>query len=258
MESVLINEIEEVKKLKKRISEFLLGNANSIDSLMREKLDDFTIIKELPQSISIGGKRMLIGNFTIENEHEFFNKWARLIGLMSAEILNWELSAERRKELCEKMNFHLIANGKDMVEFLYRSKRFMKDLAKIIFGLLVKQQAYFQLQTGNRVNVEWKNKHWKFFWKNLDKETLIQIAYLIYFYNFDGVKKNLSLLVDRLNCRQLTEMYIYFWLQNMDGLTGKFLLAQAPSIDSVFNDDPNEWKKPTKKPSEADEVEEDE
>lgn len=211
----------------------------TIDTLMTQKVEDYELIQEQPLPVRIGKKTIFIGNFTLENETKFFDMWARLVSLLSAQILNWDLSVERKKELLEKNDFNLLADGSLMLEFIYRSRWYWKQLVKILGKLVLKQQAYFIDLTGSRVKNEWTNCSYGYFKRHITKETLIQICYLVYFFNFDGVKKNLRFLSEKLNMSRLTETYTYFWLKNCPGLTGKFVQARAPSVDSVWQDTPS-------------------
>ena len=68
-------------------------------------------------------------------------------------------------------------------------------------------------------------------------EILMQIIELIYLYNFDAEKKNFQILLRDKNTISLTETYMYNWLQNLPGVTGKFQLAlyQKPaSLDKEY------------------------
>jgi hypothetical protein len=110
----------------------------------------------------------------------------------------------------------------------------------LIGKTVLKQQAYYLDRDLTRKKGKWTNCSYGYFKRNITKETLIQICFLIYFYNFDSVKKNLRLIVEKMNMSSLLETSIPFWLQNTPGLHGKFLLARVPSCDYVFSDPPSD------------------
>ena len=224
----------------RRLVEETLLQKNSIDRLFRDQVEDFIIIKEQPMPIKIGAKTIFIGNFTLETEQKFFQKWAQIINLMVGRICNWRLMDERKKELNDKCSFFMLADGKTMNEFLMRDKWFCRQLMDVINETVLKQQAYYLNNAQERELISWKNCDWKYFKKNVSSMDLIQICYYIYLYNFDSVKKNAILLLDRMGMKALTETSIPGWLANMPGLTGRFLQSQAPNIDWSSNVKPND------------------
>lgn len=235
--------MEILKKIREKYNQFMLST-NSINRLLSDKLDDYYILQEQPIPINIGNKIIFIGSLNFENEHKFFYEWAKILSVLSAKIINLELITERQKELLEKCNFELLANGKYLMEFLWMDKKLYKDLCKLIKKTVLKQQQYIQIKD-NKELIKWTNCSYGYFKKWCTKEILIQICWLVYVYNFDSVKKNIKIIVEKMNIPQLEETYIPFWLQNLDGLTGQFLSAQAPKLDSVFSDLPNSEVKET-------------
>lgn len=235
-------------KIKKKYNEIMMGT-NSIAKLMTEKVEDMRIIKELPMNIDINGFTLYIGNFNLENERKFFRNWAAIVGTMCARITNMEVTTERKKDLIEKADFHTLANKEWMHEFLLMDKFLEKQICKLLRNTLIKQQQFIapnRDKSDKKKLITWRNANYKWWKKNIDSETLIQICALTYLYNFDAVKKNLQILAGRINIKQQMETYMYFWLQNWDGLTGKFLEAQAPSIDYAFRDKPRDNTDPQK------------
>ena len=225
----------ELHDLRKMVNETLLQK-NSIDRLFTDKVEDYILIKEQPMPIRIGKKTIFIGNFNIDTEIKFFEQWAQIISLMMGRICNWKLSEERKKELLAKNSFFMLAEGIIMKEFITRDKWFIKQIFKLIERTVLKQQAYFLNNVHERELINWTNCDIKYFRENVTSEELIQICYMIYLYNFDSVKKNAILFLDKMNMKALSETFIPFWLQNMPGLTGPFLRAQAPNIDWSFKD----------------------
>jgi len=229
--------MDTIKEYRKKFNEFALNrNAMTIDRLMTDKLDDYIILEEMPLPIQVGNKILLIGNFTFDTEHKFFHEWAMIISGLSMKIMNMEIAESRRRELLEKGNFDLLANGKWMLEFLLMDKWLKKQLCKLIDKTLLKQQRYYINKMGKEVKEKWQNCSSRYFNKHITKEALIQICYLIYFYNFDSQKKSMAVLMEKMNIKELAEMYIPFWLQNLGGLKGGFLNVRLPSIDSLPKD----------------------
>jgi hypothetical protein len=225
-----------IKKMREKVGDILAGSLN-IDKLMKDKVEDYILLEEQPMPIGIGERTIFVGNLTYNNEHLFFNKWAKLISLLGAKIVNMELAEERRKELLERASFNLLAEGKWMYEFLTMDKWLFKKLSKLIGKTILKQQAFYLNEDKMRKKLKWKNCSLRYFKKYITKEKIIQMCFLIYFYNFDSVKKNIQVLVEKMCMKSLAERYRYSWLANLGGATGKYLTAQAPSIESVWKDD---------------------
>jgi len=224
-----------LEDIREKYNKFML-NTKSIDTIMTKKVEEYIIIQEQPIPVFIGNKVIYVGNFTYDNEQLFFRKYGLLLGALAAKIINMELSDVRRKELLEKGNFELIANGKYMLEFLLMDNWLKKHICRILKKTLLKQSCYIMTKEGIREFKNWKNCSWKYFKKWITKEVIIQTCFLIYLYNFDAQKKSLKLVAEKMQLKELQESYIPFWLQNLAGLEGKFLLAQAPSINYVFRD----------------------
>ena len=233
-----------MNSVRKVMTDFMLQRP-SIDRLMTDKLDDFQLLEEPPLPIRIGSRTIYIGTLTLSNETEFFTQWAKLFTLMASQICNWNLSVEKKNELQAKCNFHLLANGSWIMEFIWRDKWINKNLVNLIGKTVLKQQAYYLDRDLMRKKGQWQNCSWGYFKRNITKETLIQICFLIYYFNFDSVKKNLRLIVEKMNMSSLLETSVPFWLQNMPGLSGKFLLARVPSPASIFDDEPNNSNPPS-------------
>ena len=233
------NEMENLSAVRKTVNDFLT-KGNTVDRLMTDKVDDYILIEEQPLPIAVGSKILLVGNLTLENETRFFREWAVFLSLLAARICNWELADEKKKELLEKCSFKLLADGSWMIEFLYRDAYLWKEMTRIIGKTMLRQQAYYLTGDKARKLARWSSFSFNYFKRNITKEKLIQIAFLIYLYNFDSVKKNLTLIMEKMNLTALSETYMPFWLQHTAGVGGKFLLAQVDSPASVFDDTQSE------------------
>ncbi len=225
-----------ITKMRDKVRDLLAGSKN-IDKLMKDKVEDYILLSEQPLPITIGNRTIFVGNFTFTNEHKFFNDWAEIISALGAKIVNMELAEERRKELLEKASFHLLAEGKWMYEFLSMDKWLFNKLCKLISKTILKQQAHYLTDERIRKKLKWKNCNLRYFKKHVEKEQIIQICFLVYFYNFDSVKKNVQVLVEKMSMAALVQTHMYSWLQNLGGATGTFQNAQVPSIESVWKDD---------------------
>jgi len=234
------------KKIVNSYKKFM-KNTNNIDRLMTDKLDDFVLLEEPPMPVQLGNKVIFVGTFNFKNEDKFFHQWAMILSAMSSRLINLELADERRKELMEQCNFDLLANGKYMLEFIWMDNWLKDKLCGMIGDTLLKQKFYIYNEVkGNLVMMKWKNCSYKYFRENMTSEKLIQICYLIYIYNFDSQKKSLRVLVDRLNMKHQEETYIPYWLENLAGLTGKFLTAPLPDIASYYKESQSKERTKTK------------
>lgn len=223
----------DLKAVRKLVNETLLQK-NSIDRLFTDKVEDYILIEEQPMPIRIGSRTIYVGNFTLETEKKFFQEWAKIISLLIARIVNRRLAEERKKELIDKASFFMLADGKILHEFFLMDDWLLKQMYRLIDRTVLKQQAYHLNNVHERELINWTNCDIKYFKKNVTMETLIQICYMVYLYNFDSVKKNAILLLEKTGMKDLMETYVPFWLQNMPGLTGKFLAALAPNIDFIL------------------------
>lgn len=226
---------ESMTKIRNKVNEILTGG-NNIDKLMKDKIEDYILIEEQSLPIQIGDRTIFVGNFTYKNEQKFFNRWAKIMSAMNARIVNFELAEERRKELLEKASFHLLAEGKWMLEFLMIDNWLFKQLCVLIDKYILRQQAYYLNNEQVRKKLKWKNCSRRYFEKYVTKEKLIQICFLIYFFNFDAEKKNIQVVLEKMCMKSLAETYMYSWLSGLGGTTGKYLAAQAPSTDYAFRD----------------------
>ena len=232
-----MDNLETQKNLIHKIRELVgktFDNQSGVSRLMRDKVEDYVILEEQPLPIKIGDKVLFVGNFTFETEIKFWKLWVQIMATLQAG----------------KYNFDLLASGSDLYKALQLQKGLFKQLCKLIHKTLVKQQWYYY-ETGKEKVIQWKNVSVRWVMKYMTTEKLLQICKLVYIYNFDAEKKNLQILLGATGSQELAEMYMYSWLQNLTGLTGKFLEAQALDIDYVFAD---LEKKQDKQPPKAEEV----
>jgi len=222
---------------REKVKQFLSAG-NNVESLIDKKVEDYILLEEQPMPIQVGDRTIYIGNFTYENEHKFFHQWAEIIGALQAKLMNMKLAEDRRKDLLIKGGFDLIANADVMMQFLMMDDWLFKKITRLLKKTLLKQQAYLRTQAGSRVKIKWENCTFRYFKKHITMEKLIQICWLIYFYNFDSVKKNASIMLEKMNLKALSGTFMYSWLRNLSGMTGEYLRAQAPSIDYAFRDKP--------------------
>ena len=186
-----------IADIREKINGFLLQR-NTIDRIMTDKIDDFIIIQEQPLPIQIGEKIILVGNFTFETEQKFFTEWMQIPAILAAKHLN------------KSIMFDMMADPVKFAAWLETDKYLFKALCKTLKHTLFKQQAYYLGPDGKRIKAQWNNCSWGYFKKNVTKEQLIQIVYLIYLYNFDSTKHNFGRLL-RQNGSPCTtgELYIF-------------------------------------------------
>jgi len=208
------------KKMREKISNLFLDQTKNIDTLMKNRVDDYILIEEQPLSIKIGDKYLFIGNFTIENNYKFWHLYGKLMSHLGIKFLN----------------FDILGSGTDLYEFIIIHKNWYKGMIKIIKKTLLKQQAYYLNEYKEREKINWKNMNWRYFKKRITIEKLMQICHLIYLYNFDAEKKNWQVIQGKWSIRELMQTYIYSWLQHSAGISGNFLLAQLPNLDYWHNE----------------------
>ena len=237
-------------KLRKKINDFILNHTLNIDKLMTDKVEDFKLLEEQPFPINIkgkdGGRIIFIGNFTLENNYKFWEIYGKLIANLNAKIMSIEIAEERRKELLNKVGFEMIGNGGILYEMINEFKFIYKGLVELISKTVLKQQAYYLNEHKERTKIKWKNCSYRYFKKWVTVEQLIEICYGVYLYNFDAEKKNLQIITKKMiteeTAKQAMENYMYFWLQNLGGLTGKFQLSQLTNVDYWDNEQQREIK----------------
>jgi hypothetical protein len=120
-------------------------------------------------------------------------------------------------------------------------------LCKLIHKTIIKQQAHYIPKAGeSRKERKWRNCSLRYFKKHITIEKLMQICMLVYLFNFEAEKKNLSVLLGKVvkgqGEKQAMETHMYSWLQNLAGLKGNFLLAQLPNTDYWYDESLRESK----------------
>lgn len=212
----------DLKEIRKKITKYLLG-LNNIDRLMTDKINDYILIEEPPLPIRIGNKTIYIGSFNLEQNNILWDEWLKLLAILG----------------CKQINFDLLDNAGELYKHIMINRIFQKELIRLIGKCILKgQQRYIEMNKYGKENIKtakWKNCSLKYFMKNVTVETLLQICKLVFKYNFDSEKKNLKILIPKVSQeegqRELMETYMYFWLQNLAGVTGEFQRSLYPAPD---------------------------
>lgn len=202
------------------VKEVLTPRSN-IDDLLENKVKDYELIEEMPMRVWIGKESILVGNFTLHNSHRFFNEYGRLMAHLGLKYVNFD---------------HL-GDGSELYMLCMKNRKWYKGMIRIIKRTILRQQGYLLDTVRRRQEVTWKNCSERYFVRHVSIESLLQIVKLVHLYNFDAEKKNFQILLGSLDTGPLTETYMYSWLRNLPGLTGKFQLAlyQKPeSLDSEY------------------------
>lgn len=204
----------------------LFKSRNSIDKLMQEKVDDFYLIEEAPVPIIIGGKLMFVGSLTMENMYVFIDMCARIFANIGVQLTS----------------FDILANSDEITKLTMINKKLRKNLMVLIKKSVLSNQDYYMNQIGpeNVEKVKLPKVSWRHFKKNITLPTLVQLLFLVYFFNFNSVKKNFRILAEKMEASNLTESYIYTWLANLDGLSGDFVKPQYQKSDFSASESPNE------------------
>lgn len=216
-----IQQVEEQKTImetaRKKIKQ-IMGVVPNIDSLMRDKVDEYILTEELPCPIRIGEKVIYVGNFNLGIDNTFFRDYTKIIGNLGLQVVNFEL----------------LKDGLELYKYLKIHKRLEKNLCRLIKNTVLKQQKFFY--EGNAKHYKLNKCSYKYFRDHISKEKLIQMCYLIYLYNYDASKNALALIANKMGIGAQSQTYIYSWLENCPGLTGKFLLRQLQDLDWWHND----------------------
>jgi hypothetical protein len=198
--------------IKKKVYEFW-NNIQSIDKLLKDKVDPYVIIQEYPCPIAIGSQVWWVGTFSMQNEAEFFREWAEILSRVGLQHLFLDL----------------LKDGLELYKYMKLYDKVQKELLKLLYNILKKQQ-YFYCESNNKL-YKTNKVSWRYFKKYITKEAIMQICFIIYTYNYDASKNSLTLIARRSALGEMSETCMYSWLQNCTGLTGKFLIDQLPSYD---------------------------
>ena len=207
--------------------------ANTIEKLMSEKVEDYILIEELPMPVRIGMKTIYIGNFTLQNEHEFFLSFAKLMACVGLKHITMDL----------------LANGMNLYGYMAINKKLYRKMLELIGKTILKHQKYYHEATDR--NYRLSKCSLSYFKKHITKEKLLQIFKLMHLYNWDAEKKNFKLLMGSLNSQAGTETYIYSWLRNLAGLMGKFSERQSINVDWWCDEQQNEQEQEAEQKSEV-------
>jgi hypothetical protein len=189
------------------------GEVNSIDKLMKDKLEPYVIMDELPLPIQIGEKKIYVGNLNLENESYYFTQFAKILSNLGLQ----------------NIMIDLMSDGGKLLTHLKSYKKLQKELTQLVIKTILKQQKWYYPKNDKMYKL---NKCSYNYVKNyLTKEKLIQIIFLIYTYNYDSLGKSMSLVLNKMHAREITSTYMFSWLQNLPGATGNFLTNQLPNSD---------------------------
>lgn len=191
----------------------LVSQINTVDRLMRDRLDPYVIIDELPLPIQIGEKIIYIGNLNLDNESYFFKHYAKILGNLGLQ----------------NMFIDLMKDGLELMKYLKVHDKLQNELLNLIGKVILKQQKWYYPKNDKTYKL---NKcSMSYFRHNISKEKLVQILFLIYIYNYDSLGKSLALIINKMGAKGTTLTYMYSWLENLAGVSGNFLLSQLPNLD---------------------------
>jgi hypothetical protein len=180
---------------------------------MKNKLEPYIILDELPCPIQIGKKTIFVGNLNLSNEDYFFKGWASILGNIGLQNLFMDL----------------LSNGLKLMEYMKIHTSLRKEMTDLIGRVLLKQQKFYYLKDKKEYKL---NKcSLRYFKNHMNKEKLIQIVFLLYLFNYDASKKSLALVVNRMDAGAISQTYMYNWLESCSGVNGSFLQDQLPQLD---------------------------
>jgi hypothetical protein len=196
-----------------------MGEVNSIDKLMKDKLDPYIILEELPLPIQIGEKVIYVGNLNLSNEDYFFDNWAKILGNLGLQNLFLDL----------------MSDGLKLMQYMKTHKKLRKELTNLVCKTILKQQKWYYPK--NDMTYKLNKCSFGYMKNHMSKEKLIQIVFLIYTFNYDSLGKSMALIVQKMGAGAISQTYMYTWLQNLAGVNGKFLADQLPNLDWYNKED---------------------
>jgi hypothetical protein len=208
---------DHIIEFRKKVYEHL-RNVNSVDKLMRDKLEPYILLDELPCPIQIGTKTIFVGNLNLNNEDYFFKGWAKILGNLGMQ----------------NMFIDLLSNGLELMKYMKIHTALRKDLTDLVAKTLLKQQKFYY--PNNQKEYKLNKCSMRYFKNYMNKEKLIQVVFLLYTYNYDSSKKSLALVVNRMGAGAMSETFMYNWLENCPGVNGNFLLSQLPNLEWFNNE----------------------
>lgn len=204
----------------------------SIDKLLRDKVDDYIIIRELPLPIKIGDRTIYVGTFTLETQDVFFKEYVKLLAMIGARHGNLELGIK------------FLSNGAELYKLLSNDKKVRKSIYRLIKSTILEKQNYLDPISGKLFRLP--KVSLGYFRKHVTIDEVMQICMLIYIYNFDATRRSLNILMGEMGVQLSGANYTFSWLQNLAGLSGKFLLNQLASeglpLSVPLNDPPETIK----------------
>jgi hypothetical protein len=204
-------------EFRKKVYEHM-RNVNSVDKLMKDKLDPYILLDELPCPIQVGNKTIFVGNLNLNNEDYYFRNYAKILA-------NYGL---------QNLFMDLMSNGLELMKYMKIHQGLRKELTKLVAKTLLKQQKFYYLKDKKEYKL---NKCSMRYFKNyMNKEKLIQAVFLIYTFNYDSTKKSLALVANKMGVGAISETFMYNWLENCPGVNGSFLINQLPNLEWFNND----------------------
>jgi hypothetical protein len=214
-------QVEDYKMIRNKVFDFF-GRVPNISKLMKDKVDPFILLEEQPLPIQIGNKIIWVGNLTLKMEDKFFRGYAKILS-------NFGL---------QHLFIDLLKNGLALWQHIQIYNKLQKQIVKLIYDIILPSQKWYC--EGNSQIYRLSKCSYRYFKEHITKESLLQICQLIYTYNYDVVKKNLSILAKGAGVQEMAGTYMYDWLINLSGLTGSFLTAQLPKLDYWQNESESE------------------
>jgi len=205
-----------IKKARELINEYVLSRP-SIDKLLKDKVADYILIREIPLPIAIGEKKIYVGTFTMETMDVFFTEYAKVMGLIAARHAGLEVGIK------------MIQGGTELYQIILKDRLIKKWIYRLIDKTILKKQNYIDPIT---------NKFYKlpkvsigYFKKHATTDDVMQILLMTYIYNFDATKRSLNLLMGEMGASQVSEVCVSSWLANLAGMSGKYLSDPSDSLE---------------------------
>lgn len=224
---------DKLKNARRILTNWIMGEKQTIDRLLQDKVDDYIIVRELPLPVTIGEKTIYVGTFTLETQDVFFKEYATLLAAVGARHAGLELGVD------------FLKNGGSLYQILSTDKVIRRLIERLIQKTILKKQDFVDPATGKKYSLP--KCSLGYFRKNVTIDGLMQICLIIYLYNFDATRRSLNILMGEMGAKTTSETFMWSWLRNLAGLSGNFLRSPLTSFVSPVLESQNETP-PAKKP----------
>lgn len=190
---------------------------SALKQIIEEKVDDKSIVREEPMVVNVGGHAVFCRCFTYRNHQ----RWLTHLGLMLGGF----------KSLFDEVTFP-------------SNQEQMEKSRKTLMLLLSNSKIYRAIMRMFRQTIlrEPGNEYWRWRWRKFRREITVQemldLFFYIYLYNYEAVKKNVSLLLGRMGFVKSLDTYISGSTENLGGTVSKWTKPRYQNSPFTSNGGP--------------------